>query len=210
VERNAFLIALGMLLLNPVVSAFVTRRHHGWREASVTVAGVILLLVGWFWSAVGRAIPTAFVERIEQLSSNVNAWLLLVIVLWMYSVAVQLIERRHVHSQIGSLQGDFDHFVRPRQLTLAQGKSISDYLLQRPAQTVAVRFSVHDSEATNYATEIYEALRTGGWKVNRQGLSAAEFAKQSMISEGFGIFRELDATNSSPEAERQCPLRCWN
>jgi hypothetical protein len=205
--QNNFLIAVGIMLVSPGLTAIVTREYHGgWRETSVTMIGLFVLFLGLLWADASKAFPQAFVDRINQDSSKPRAWFVLLMVLWTYSVAVQLWERVHlkeitdVQSQLGSIQTTVDYFVTPRHLTSEQAKTIADHLLDRPAQTVTVRSCNHDSEAHNYASQIYDSLRAGGWEVDRQVMTAAEFAKHSNISEGLGIFGEMDATKNFPRA----------
>jgi len=177
VERNDLLIAISLLLLGPFVSDIVAGTYHGFIETLLTVIGVLILVAGIFWGNVSKAIPPAAVRSIDRFSTDVRVWFGLALILWTYLVAVQFIDRSHLRvlslmqSDLATIRGDFDQYVKPRHLTQAQAKAISDYLLPRPAQTVDVFFIYPDSEAAQYAAEISSALHMGGWTANLQAQS---------------------------------------
>lgn len=61
---------------------------------------------------------------------------------------------------------ELEERARPRELTATQRTAISDSLRNHPPRQVEMTVLVSDSEAENYAVQLEEAFKTGGWQVN--------------------------------------------
>lgn len=65
-----------------------------------------------------------------------------------------------------SLRADFNKFILPRGVTAEQADKLKDYLSKREAYPVNVEVVQNDREATEYASQLFNALRQTNWDVD--------------------------------------------
>lgn len=70
-------------------------------------------------------------------------------------------------SYLHGLRSDFNAYAMPRQLTVAQKRELGRFLSAHGSDaTVHVFVNVSDREALEYAGQIFNAIRNGGWRAD--------------------------------------------
>jgi hypothetical protein len=69
----------------------------------------------------------------------------------------------HTFSQFASIQRTVTRYVLPRILTEKQKSNLQKYLSQQTTHPVTVKVNPLDSEALEYASQIFNALKLASW-----------------------------------------------
>ena|GEM_PF-6776813 len=69
----------------------------------------------------------------------------------------------HTFSQFAAIQRTVTRYVLPRILTEKQNSNLQKYLSQHTTHSVTVKVNPFDSEASEYASQIFNALKLASW-----------------------------------------------
>ncbi len=78
-----------------------------------------------------------------------------------------------LHETIASRQAAIEA-LQPRKLSEEQARIIEEFLLKRPSHEMRVILDVLNTEANQYAAQLYNAFRLGGWKVSLEAAKPDE------------------------------------
>jgi len=92
--------------------------------------------------------------------------------------------------KIDALQSDINKFIKPRELSDAQAKIITDFLLPRTKYTVQIFFSPSD-EANSYAGQLMSAFKAADWDIVGKGIHRVASRPDLPSHEGVGIYAAL-------------------
>jgi hypothetical protein len=81
-------------------------------------------------------------------------------------------------SLIFEINTAFETYIVPRTISEEQGSELRDYLSRREPFSVTVKVnSVNDTEAMEYASELFNALRQTNWDINPPAHNGPEYQK---------------------------------
>lgn len=70
-----------------------------------------------------------------------------------------------IYTKLSGIEEALKKYVLPRDLSTEQAQIIEDFLLKRDAQELTVVFEEGNGEANQFAAQLYNVFRQGGWKV---------------------------------------------
>lgn len=155
------------------------------------VATLLLLVpVGhrWWCKQVGRRVESWHLQVIGLGGVIVFAIIALSGVIWQHSVN----PAADLQIKFDALQSKYDKFVKPRELTDAQIKAVSDFLLPRSHHTIRIFFAKTD-EANAYAGQIMQAFKLADWDLPDKGIVPLDSRPDLPDIEGVGFYAALPA-----------------
>jgi hypothetical protein len=150
------MIALGFVLY-AIEEAF--KEHPSWIKVGIAVVlGILFFLVGVNWAKLKGRINFTWLRRIESVASDYR---------YRYGLGLLLIAVGSVYTVVSlhSLRSDFDTYVMPRTITQKQADDLREYLSHHEAHAVTVKVNSLDREATEYAGQLFNALKRTDWDV---------------------------------------------
>jgi hypothetical protein len=163
----------------------------GWSSSPIgiallTVAGVsgAVTLTRLVWKHRRQLEPSQLIVL-----GLVGGWLLFGIAImgaiWkLYQPAIEPSEISELQTKVEGVQSSFDSYVKPRTLTEAQSKIISDYLLPRSHHSVTIYFTYPNDEAQQLASQIFNALRLAEWDVSMNAAADGKLQNGQTLSPG--------------------------
>jgi len=89
---------------------------------------------------------------------------------------------------VHQIRSDLDTYTMPRQLTKAQTRNLEALLRQRQPFPLTVQAATHDSEALNYAGQIFGAFKQAGWDDTEMNTTETEVSGQmNTLNDGLCI-----------------------
>jgi hypothetical protein len=105
----------------------------------------------------------------------------------------------HSISRMVAIQGAVAKYVLPRVLTEKQARALQEYLAKREPHPVIVKVNPLDSEATEYASQILNALKQTNWDVTFSTSSA----DPNTLNNGLSIL--VVGSNAGPPDRKHDP-----
>ncbi len=188
------LVALGCVLVavEQRLASEQIRSGFQWLGAGLLIGGV-----GFNWSQIIRTISSrltlflflslaAVVGAVVQQSwSGIAALTASGLVLATYATLV-------VIAYVLRLRNDLDKYVMPRIVTKQQADAIQEHV--QGTGSVTIKVNPHDSEATQYAGQLFDAIQKTGWRVE---LDQPETAPAQPND---GLYSHVEGERSAPNS----------
>jgi hypothetical protein len=141
--------------------------------------GIGVFFAGIYWEWVKQQIPTAVTESIERVASDIRYWMAFVLVAWLSLLFLSVVQKLRVNdtllsinenvgalrADVKQMRADFNCYVKPRRLKAEQISAIAKYLSAHDPQEVTLKVVSNDNEASEFSSDIGQALRQGGWTI---------------------------------------------
>lgn len=132
------------------------------------VLAIVFFLVGIKWTSLKSRIWPTWAERIDRAAGDYR---------FRYGLPLLLVGAAGIYtiSYLQSLRNDLDMYVMPRVVTEKQAAALRTALSSNPNTwnvQLNICSNVGDREATEFAGQLFNAIRNGGWD--------AQFAHKSL------------------------------
>jgi hypothetical protein len=139
----------------------------------VAFSGLPFLFAAYYWkSHIQPWIGPQFSHSIESVAFDFRYWIGLVFAVtigcWLFAFFLTQSDHKLIRSQgaqVASLRADFNCYLKPRRLKAEQISKIASYLSAHEPHEITVKVISNDSEASQFSSDIGQALRQGGWTV---------------------------------------------
>jgi hypothetical protein len=119
--------------------------------------------------------------------------------LFVFASALISIFIGHTISQVVTTQVAVTKYVLPRGVTEKQANDLRDYLSRREAHSVTVKVNPLDGEATEYAGQVFNALKNTEWAVEFSTSNGEPFTLNS------GLCIDEQGENAKPNDPKHDP-----
>ncbi|HTV83389.1 MAG TPA: hypothetical protein VME18_12120 [Acidobacteriaceae bacterium] len=150
------MIALGFVLY-AIEEAF--KDHPSWVKVLVAFAlGLVFFLLGVYWTRIKSTLGAHLIARLDRITNDYR---------YRYGAAVLVIgiAAFYVLDSLHGLRHDLNAYAMPRVVSSGQAESLGSYLSHHEPYSVTVKVDPSNQEATEYAAELLNAVKAGGWDV---------------------------------------------
>ncbi len=154
---------------------------------------IFFFIAGLKWPYIKLKTGSRFAFAIDRLANDSRYRLAAILLVGFYIGISSLL---YVHS----LRRDLDWYVMPRSISEKQADDLREYLSHREAHAVTVKVNSLDQEATEYAGQIFNALKKTDWDVTFSTYEGAPFTLNN------GLCLNVEGENASPPDPKHNPL----
>jgi hypothetical protein len=140
---------------------------------SIFATGIFIILENFWWGlfeALFGLVGLVWLIR-DHFFQTISVVPVRTPLLFFLSIGVSIFVGRSL-SQIVAIQGAVTRYVLPRVLTDKQTDGLHEYLSKHESHAITVKVNPLDSEATQYASQIFNALKQTNWDVTFSTASA--------------------------------------
>jgi hypothetical protein len=200
------LTSIALIFIGGAVQGVIAGTYSVYRLVGAGVIAALLLSIAFAW----RKLPAGAVSPIragaERLANDFRIWFALGAVFFAYTSAMSVIAGLRHNNELATLRNDeasitnvLDRFVLPRQLTSEQINSIGSFLQLFPPQNVGLQVVKNDPEASQYLSDLRQAVEKGGWHVKSN-----DFA-QEYTADGLSLYTIRPLTQPQAQADNRNP-----